>query len=71
MDKCPKCGHWNLTYEVSKEKWICYCQHIIYNNLLNEGCHCNHEIPESNDSWRKRLLIENHKGRYSVDPPVN
>jgi hypothetical protein len=70
MDKCPKCGHWMLSYSQAKQMWECYCQTVIYINNGNVGCHCNHTISESYESWGKRLREQNHKGRYSVDPPT-
>lgn len=70
MDKCPKCGHYMLNYVPSQEAWVCWCQHVIYNNQNQEGCHCSYNIPESRESFNKRLLEQNHKGRYSVEPPT-
>jgi hypothetical protein len=69
MDKCPKCGHWMLDYVISHQAWECYCHTVIYNNKNNDGCHCNHIISESQESWMNRLREQNHKGIHSVDPP--
>lgn len=65
MDKCPKCGHWMLSYEPSREEWVCFCH-----TCIPCTCNCDHIIPESNEDWNKRLLENNRKGRYSIEPPV-
>lgn len=68
MEKCPKCGHWMIDYVHSEESWVCWCQYYIYPNNNYKGCHCNYTIPESLESFHKRLLEQNRKGRYSVGP---
>jgi hypothetical protein len=71
MDRCPKCGHWMLSYNL-QNKWECYCHTVIYHDSYKgEHCHCDHIILESRDSSNNRLREENHHGRYSVDPPVD
>lgn len=64
MDRCPKCGHWMLTYEPSRQAWVCFCQHCV-----PITCPCTCVIPESIESWRNRLLQQNRLGIHSVGPP--
>ena len=65
MDKCPKCGHWMLSYSQREEAWECYCH-----TCIPQSCSCNHIIKETNESWDSRLLAQNQRGRHSVSPPI-
>ena len=69
MYKCLKCGHYTMVYSTAYEKWECYCQYYIYKNPKPEDCHCDHTIPESYESYNKRLRDNNFLGRYYVEPP--
>jgi len=66
MDKCPNCGHWMMSYNHVTEEWECYCH-----TCIPQSCSCNHAIKESYDDWNARLLAQNQRGKYSVEPPSN
>ncbi len=69
MERCPKCGHWMMSYNSQYEEWQCLCHTVIYKNPSKSDCHCSHVIHESQESFNRRLLENNRQGRYSIGPP--
>ena len=69
MDKCSKCGHYTMVYQPSEETWVCWCQNTWDTKTGKHPCSCTHRIPESYESFNRRLGMNNRLGRYYVEPP--